>query len=105
MMKASRAAVKAGACPRAARLGRREAWQRHKDRVAGRVCVVCSGAPSSTFGEGNAAPRSSGPAPSLIEKVLAPGLVGAPQIANDLPIHVKVVCLRTSKQPHSRPFG
>lgn len=50
------------------------------------------------------ASRAAVKAEALIEKILAPGFIGTPEVANDLPIHVKVVCLRTAKQPHSRRF-
>ena len=40
-----------------------------------------------------------------IKEVLAPGLVGAPEVANDLPVHVKVVCLRPAEQSHPGVFG
>src|SRR4030095_3093803 len=46
----------------------------------------------------------NGQNPQLVKEVLAPGFVGAPQIADDLAVDVKVICLRPFEQPHPRSF-
>ena len=39
--------------------------------------------------------------PKSVEQVFAPGLVGAAQIANDLPVDVQVISLRAFEQAHA----
>lgn len=108
MMKASRVPVKAEADLRRSEKGNLPRTHgTRSDR-----CLVVFFVPSSLGGEKIRSWRLLCPevlrrpaAARLIKEVLAPGLVGAPEVANDLPVHVKVVCLRAAEQSHSGVFG